>query len=371
MQKLSCAVVLISLCAPVSLAMAQDASNTDVEGADAAQIVDAGQGRGDADPGQDSATVQDAAGDDAVVDADAAVIDAELIDTGVILDSAVAIDTQVQEDASAPADGALEDSSDPDVLTSDAALSAEDGGLESDAAELVNPCGDVDFIGGCDGDILRYCAQDNQIIELDCAAEFGDATCGLFDCTDPASCRGYACVARTGSACGELTCDVGAQEGCIQGLCAASDLCDPQDFEPSCDGDALRECAMTVNEVDCSQGGAVAAVCALDSDGVARCLGSLGAVCDPGSGRECAPDLICQASLCVDPNAQVDSGVVAVDASQAQDSGFEDSAKHTEDAGSDDSASEGCGCRAAGTTTAAPWLVLGVVGLLWRRRWRR
>jgi MYXO-CTERM domain-containing protein len=238
----------------------------------------------------------------------------------------------------------------------DAAVADTAVAVDSASVEAGVPCGQVTFLGECDGDTVRYCARDNQLVEVDCADEFGSgATCGLADCTAD-GCLGYFCVARNGQACDEiLGCDVGAGQGCVDGTCAGSTACDPDAFTPTCDGDLLSYCAYTVGRNDCSEGDTQPYVCGNTSAGTPGCLGTAGGLCDPSNGFECATGFDCVDNVCTAPGTDaggIDSGSAA-DAASGDD---------------DDDAEAGCGCRASGAGSSVALLLAGLLGLARRRR---
>ena len=198
-------------------------------------------------------------------------------------------------------------------------------------------CGDVTFIGACDGDTVQFCYNMTDPVEINCATEFGaDATCGLLDCTDP-DCQGYYCVADTGTSCEELWCDAtvdpndpNTPEGCIGGVCAASAACDPGSFTRTCDAATITYCnAYSAIEwdFDCSVGGAEPYTCGEDPNGDNTCLGLEDGICDPQQGYYCASGLACIAGVCT---------AIREDAGPPEDAAYED-------AGGEDHYFVGCG----------------------------
>jgi len=286
------------------------------------------------------ARAQDAAVDDATVE-DAGVEDAGVEDAGV-------------EDA-VVADSSLPDTAQPDVPQSDAArpdISQPDISLP-DAAQpdAGSSCGTVSYIGECVGDSVRYCSGDS-VATIDCTTQYGAfATCGLLDCTDVnAGCLGYFCVLRDGEACGgdgDLTCDVEADQGCINSACASSTACDPATYSSQCNGHALTTCGYTINERDCSGGGATPRTCGVTSNGSSACVGLEGDTCGGTIGRECTLGLRCSSGVCV--GAGADGGSTA-------------------DAGDDGDGGGGCLCRGASSTLSLPLLLAALYAAVRRRR---
>ena len=88
------------------------------------------------------------------------------------------------------------------------------------------PCGEVTYYGECSGDTLRYCSDDTSLIEIDCQAEYG-LGCGLQDDVIGYNCGGG--DSSEGGGCGDIT---------VQG---------------TCDGDVAVWCSDdSVAEYDCS-----------------------------------------------------------------------------------------------------------------------
>ncbi|MFH1809173.1 MAG: MYXO-CTERM sorting domain-containing protein [Pseudomonadota bacterium] len=321
------------------LALAQDAA-----GEDSALSEDAGSL-------SDAAATEDAVAADATLASDAGVLE----DAATTPDASTAADSSV-EDAAMPVDGAIPEDA---AVTADATAAdgttPDAGGVDTTATgDAGVPCDAVSFLGECDGDIVRYCARDNQLVELDCVAEFGTgATCGLVDCTG-ADCLGYFCVADDGVDCGEtLGCDVSQNQGCVEGTCATTQTCVPSTFVPTCTGDALSYCAFTEGRNDCTEGGTQPYICGNDSGGTPACLGTQGGLCDLIQGYECATGFDCVDNVCSAPGTDagsVDSGTSADAATAA----VEDTA--------------GCGCTAPRGGSSAVLVLLGLLGLAVSRR---
>jgi len=294
---------------------------------------------------EDAGAIEDAgAAEDAVATPDAATVE----DAATLEDAATAEDAAIPEDA-----GMTEDA----TAAEDGGASAPDAGLFEDAGP---GCGEVDFIGECDGDLVRYCLRGNELSEIDCGTEYGSwATCGLLDCTDyDEGCLGYYCVARLGEACegdDTLPCDVAAQQGCLQGVCASSSSCDPGTFTTTCSGTWLTYCEHTERDRDCSEGGAAPYTCE-EVAGTGRCLGQEGGRCNPADAHACATGFSCVGGVCT-------AGTTA-DAGPGNDAGSAD------DDDDDDDDDGGCGCSAVGAP--APLLLLACAGvaLLTARRRR-
>jgi len=257
------------------------------------------------------------------------------------------------EDGGAQADGA--------TPVADAAVA--DSGPSSDAGQ---PCGMVSFIGECDADHLLYC-NNGVLIDVNCVdpaeSRVGGphATCGLVDCDDPMSCWGYDCVAREGEACGvgddDLFCDVSLGHGCLAGICAPAESCQPDGPVASCDGDLVSSCPTGAEWwLDCSEGGLAPYTCGVNAAGESDCLGTAGATCNPEQGRECAPGRDCIGGRC----------------SGGEDAGVEDAARPDVGPapGDDDDDDESCGCRVVPPGTGALLLICGLLLLVVRTRRR-
>jgi len=268
-----------------------------------------------------AALAQDAGVSDTGVHVDAAVLDAAGMDSHVV-------DSQVA------------DSHIADAATADASVS----------------CGNVTYIGVCQGTSVRYCLGE-QLRVVDCVDRYGaNATCGLLDCTDVSNtdCQGYWCVPTTGSPCTDrlTACNVAAQEGCMNGVCVGSQTCNPDTFQPSCSGTVITSCGYTINNRDCAAGGRPY-TCGATSGGGNGCLGATGAACDMAQGLECQAPLSCIAGVCGTPRP--DAGQPLLDAGPKADAGT----------GTDDT----CGCQTTSTGPAALAL-LALAGLVVIRRRR-
>ncbi|MBN2357835.1 MAG: hypothetical protein JXR83_00175 [Deltaproteobacteria bacterium] len=280
-------------------------------------------------------------------------------DTGVQPDAAAA-DSTVPDAAEVDAtvlDSAVSDSAVTDSAATDAPV-PDSAAPDSTVADAAVGCGTVTYIGQCQGDSVQYCLG-GQLRVVDCVDRYGaDATCGLLDCTDAndPDCQGYWCVPTSGSSCtGALTaCDVGAVEGCLGGVCATSQTCDPDSFLPACAGTVITSCGYTVNNRDCAEGGRPY-VCGPASGGGNACLGLAGAACDVAQGLGCQSPLSCIRGVC--GTEQPDAGQQPLDAGPVPDAGT---------GGEDDGT---CGCRAASAGPAAlALLALCGVALFRHRR---
>jgi uncharacterized protein YkwD len=100
-------------------------------------------------------------------------------------------------------------------------------------------CGDLDFLGECDGDLARWC-DSGQVRERDCAAL--GMTCQRVDDS-----VGFYCTANP------------PDETVLPGeMSSAADPCEGLDFLGTCDGDIARWCdGGQVRVRDCSQEGKV------------------------------------------------------------------------------------------------------------------
>lgn len=247
---------------------------------------------------------------------------------------------------------------------------AQDASALEDAALTVDAtapgCGSLSFQGECQGDIVRYCSA-GQIRSMDCSDPAAyprggpQATCGLLDCLT-SGCQGYWCVAKPGTSCADLGCDVMQDLGCLDGQCRASSRCNPTSDLPSCDGSILTYCAYTVGNLDCSEGGTRPYTCDVADPDRDPCVGEAGASCNPTLGRVCAEPLSCVAGMCV-TGEPLDAGTGDSTEPDRPDAGA------VRDAGQgrgDDGAPVDCQCRAG--LTPQPLLALGVLVAAWRRR---
>lgn len=158
----------------------------------------------------------------------------------------------------------------------------------------VEPCGALTNFGACDGDVLRYCADEGIVDRIDCAQ--AGATCALIDGT-----YGYDCARRPGEPClteqNETLFCTGASPGCFfdraaDGYVCQSGLftCDPSQVG-TCVGDRLVE-VCTVGQpagLDCADIGG-------RCDGT-RCLSREGGLCD-GTRAVCEVGTACVDGVC-------------------------------------------------------------------------
>ena len=256
-------------------------------------------------------------------------------------------------------------------ILEDAAVldSAADADVHFDAG-----CTDTDYMGRCLGDELHYCHNgQDEVLVCSNPASYpqggATATCGLLDCTDSDSCQGYWCVARAGTACGTLHCDISQQMACVDGICQNSEACGVAatgaHFDDHCDEAFWIYCSQgLVNKLDCSAGGTAPYTCQGGNPAAAPCAGLAGAQCDILAGRLCAEDLPCVAGYCQGPE---DAGTVLEDASV--DAGPEEAGGRP-DAAKLDIEDPGCACSASSTSVQRSTLIVfaGLIILMRRRR---
>jgi hypothetical protein len=163
------------------------------------------------------------------------------------------------------------------------------------------PCGEITYYGECDGDTLRYCADDTTLIQIDCMAEYG-VGCGLEDDVIGYNCGGGG--GESSGGCGDVsylgTCDGDvavwcseeeiAQYDCsVQGkTCGYVDdevgywcvsasgesACGDIDYAGTCDGDWAVWCENdTIQYADCTFDGGCGYV---DDAAGYYCLGDSG-----------------------------------------------------------------------------------------------
>ena len=276
-----------------------------------------------------------------------------------------------QEDAS-PEDGRVEDggSTLPDARQADAL--SNDSGLQAPSC----PPG-LSALGECDGDVVRYCEInalfEERLVEVDCSNPLDylyggpDVTCGLLDC-EHSACSGHWCVAKEGSTCDQLGCDVGLEMGCLDGLCAPSTPCSSGDFEESCEASVLTYCQNVENNIDCSAGDSRPYTCEIREDGRDACVGLAGAACHALTGPYCASGLLCVAERCVIDDSPADAGESLDAAEQAEDASAVRSDAAPTNNGEDPA--DSCLCHAS-SSESRWWIFASGAVLLFLHRRRR
>jgi len=279
-----------------------------------------------------------------------------------------------QEDGGVVADAAAEDAAVADAVAGDVV------NVDAATADAATPdaggCGELTYQGRCEADLVLYCVDD-VVQQIDCGS--GGGTCGLWDCGGP-DCYGHGCVARAGQPCSPaVPCDITSDQGCLEGVCAASSPCLATSHVPECRAQTVISTCFAyaydpstgvhpegvVWDYDCSEAGTEPYSCGLRSDGDDWCLGLHGANCSPAQGYECVSGLECVGSICIGEGD--DAGLPPIDAGVGQP----DARVYQLDGGGPgDSEGGACGCLAAPTGGVALALVLLLLGVL-RSSWRR
>jgi len=255
--------------------------------------------------------------------ADGGVHDAMLADGGSATDRATGRDSsgrdlatgvdQRRADGALPRDAARADTSvRTDTRRPDTTV-AHDSATPHDAATGVDvPCGNVSFVGACQGDLLKWC-ENGGLKTYDCAVRVGTwASCGLYDCTDTGVdgqgnplCYGYGCVAELNQPCNVapnfLGCNLDLGHGCRGDACVAASSCDSATDPPTCTGNRVNFCPYgRLWDYDCSQGNSAPYVCQDTGNGNSDCLGTAGGNCNLTSNPpwNCATGYTCTNGTC-------------------------------------------------------------------------
>ena len=182
-------------------------------------------------------------------------------------------------------------------------VTAPDTG-EDVAADVTQGCGDVTFQGECDGTVVRYCVEDTELVEEDCADVAENFTCGYISedfgnyCVLPA---GDSCLVDLGEGAQPWFC-AGTEPGCIIGAGGESactenvGTCDPAVEDAACVGDMLVQACLETQPfgIDCA---ALGGTC-----GEAQCSGlPVDSICAEDL-LNCAEGLTCNdEGVCVEP----------------------------------------------------------------------
>jgi agmatine/peptidylarginine deiminase len=194
-----------------------------------------------------------------------------------------------------------------------------------------DPCGDVDYVGCCDGEVLYWCESD-AIESLTCDSCGWDADLGFYNCgftgedpsgDHPKACDGSCLPVCDGIECGDDGCggSCGAcapGEACsADGLCVAGDECGDVTYAGYCDGNTLVWCEDgKLYSADCAFYGSYICDWVADNQGYYCVYQSpcepdcVGKACgDDGCGGSCGacpPDMSCDGGICIEEPCEAD-----------------------------------------------------------------
>lgn len=262
---------------------------------------------------------------------------------------------------------------------------AQDAGVPDDAGMETTGCGDVTVQGLCEGNVLKYCGQGDELVTADCSTEYfpEDITSGTCVMIDDQ--YGYDCALPTNEPCAfqgqqgliPTFCSV-PTDGCVVDFASeAGFVCTPNvpactqadPYPPTCNGDLLYVGCLPGDQplaFDCASAGGTCASGACEIAEGGQCDGQT-FVCASGTTCEGATQQslgVCTAGSSTDPGTNPNPNPTP---------GGDDTNNNDDTSDRDDpeepAPSSGFGCSA--TTGSAPIFGLALVALAMIRRRRR
>ena len=188
-----------------------------------------------------------------------------------------------------------------------------------------DPCGDIGYVGCCDGDTLVWC-ENNELKSLNCGSCGWDGNNGFYNCgfegadpsgEHPLACDGGCLPDCTDKECGDDGCGgscgaCGDGEVCSAGgMCVADDECGDVTYAGYCDGNTLVWCEDgKLYSSDCGLYGSYLCQWVPDNEGYYCVYQS---PCEPdcvakecgddgcgGTCGACPPDMSCDGGVCIE-----------------------------------------------------------------------